>query len=119
MQYILDEKEYKKTVRNIVLLFEAKKSALLKTLEKEMTKAAKSEHFEEAEKQTQIAKDQKIRAEKAEKELKEKPPTQVPSGDRLSDEDLIEIGNRMFSKLSTLDKLYGSNISQEMESRIS
>jgi excinuclease ABC subunit C len=45
----LDEQEYKKTVRNIVLLFEAKKPALLKMLEKEMIKAAKRERFEEAE----------------------------------------------------------------------
>lgn len=46
----LNEIEYKKTVRNIVLLFEAKKSTLLKTLEREMMKSAKAEHFEEAEK---------------------------------------------------------------------
>ncbi len=45
----LDEKEYKKTVRNIVLLFEAKKSKLLTTLEREMMRAARHEHFEEAE----------------------------------------------------------------------
>lgn len=45
----LDEKHYKKTVRNIVLLFQAKKSTLLKTLEKEMMRAAKGERFEEAE----------------------------------------------------------------------
>ncbi|MDO8523701.1 MAG: UvrB/UvrC motif-containing protein [bacterium] len=44
----LDEKEYKKTVRNITLLFEAKKSTLLKTLEREMKKAARRERFEEA-----------------------------------------------------------------------
>ena len=44
----LDEKEYKKTVRNIILLFEAKKSTLLKTLEKEMMKSAKRQAFEEA-----------------------------------------------------------------------
>ncbi|TAK59138.1 hypothetical protein EPO14_00695 [Patescibacteria group bacterium] len=46
----LNEIEYKKTVRNIVLLFEAKKSTLLKTLEREMMKSAKAEDFEEAEK---------------------------------------------------------------------
>lgn len=45
----LDEVEYKKTVRNITLLFEAKKPMLLKTLEREMMKAAKNENFEEAE----------------------------------------------------------------------
>ncbi len=45
----LNETEYKKTVRNIVLLFEAKKSALLRTLEREMMKAARAEAFEEAE----------------------------------------------------------------------
>ncbi len=44
----LDEKEYKKTVRNITLLFEAKKSTLLRTLEREMKKAARDERFEEA-----------------------------------------------------------------------
>ncbi|MBP6945717.1 MAG: UvrB/UvrC motif-containing protein [Candidatus Pacebacteria bacterium] len=46
----LNEDEYKKTVRNIVLLFEAKKSTLLKTLEREMMRSAKAEDFEEAEK---------------------------------------------------------------------
>ena len=44
----LDEKTYKKTVRNIVLLFEAKKKTLLKTLEREMKNAAKEERFEDA-----------------------------------------------------------------------
>lgn len=43
-----DEKTYKKIIRNIVLLFEAKKSTLLKTLEKEMQSAARQERFEEA-----------------------------------------------------------------------
>ncbi len=38
----------KKTVRNIVLLFEGKKTALVRSLEKEMTKAAKEERFEDA-----------------------------------------------------------------------
>lgn len=46
----LDEAEYKKTVRNIVLLFEANKSTLLKTLGREMMRSAKAEEFEEAEK---------------------------------------------------------------------
>ncbi|MBI3573940.1 UvrB/UvrC motif-containing protein [Candidatus Kaiserbacteria bacterium] len=45
----LDEASYKKTVRNIILLFEAKKSTLLLTLEREMKKAARAERFEEAE----------------------------------------------------------------------
>ena len=45
----LDEQVYKKTVRNIVLLFEAKKITLLKTLEREMKKAAREERFEDAE----------------------------------------------------------------------
>jgi excinuclease ABC subunit C len=45
----LNEKAYKKTARNIVLLFEAKKMTLLKTLEREMKKAAREERFEEAE----------------------------------------------------------------------
>ncbi len=44
----LDRAAYKKTVRNIVLLFEARKSMLLKTLEREMLQAAKREDFEEA-----------------------------------------------------------------------
>lgn len=46
----LNEGEYKKVVRNIVLLFEVKKSTLLKTLEREMMRSAKAEDFEEAEK---------------------------------------------------------------------
>src|SRR3989338_1800577 len=45
----LDKKAYAKTVRNLKLLFEAKKLALLKTLEKEMHRAAKDQRFEEAE----------------------------------------------------------------------
>lgn len=44
----LDERSYRKTVRNVVLLFEAKKLTLLKTLEREMKKAAREERFEEA-----------------------------------------------------------------------
>ncbi|MES2135111.1 MAG: hypothetical protein V4449_02635 [Patescibacteria group bacterium] len=44
----LNEVEYKKTVRNIVLLFEVQKSTLLKTLEREMMRSAKAENFEEA-----------------------------------------------------------------------
>ncbi|OGG43183.1 hypothetical protein A2841_01250 [Candidatus Kaiserbacteria bacterium RIFCSPHIGHO2_01_FULL_48_10] len=43
-----NKKEYAKTVRNLKLLFEAKKPALLKTLEREMKVAAKAERFEEA-----------------------------------------------------------------------
>ncbi len=45
---VLDKELYAKTVRHIVLLFEAKKKTLLNTLEKEMNKAAKAERFEEA-----------------------------------------------------------------------
>ncbi|MBV9349585.1 MAG: UvrB/UvrC motif-containing protein, partial [Patescibacteria group bacterium] len=44
----LDEKAYKKTIRNIVLLFEARKKTLLKTLDREMKKAAREQKFEEA-----------------------------------------------------------------------
>lgn len=43
-----DAKKYAITVRNIVLLFSGKKKALIKELEKEMQKAAKAEHFEDA-----------------------------------------------------------------------
>src|SRR3989344_4743931 len=44
----LNAKEYAKTIRHITLLFQAKKSLLLKTLEKEMNRAAKEEQFEDA-----------------------------------------------------------------------
>lgn len=44
----LDEKAYKRSVRNIVLLFEAKKSALLSALERDMKRAAREERFEDA-----------------------------------------------------------------------
>ncbi len=40
--------EYRRTIRHIVLLFQGKKSQLIKTLEKEMRAAAKDERFEEA-----------------------------------------------------------------------
>lgn len=40
---------YKKSIRNIVLLFQGKKKALLKGLERDMKVAAKSEQFEDAE----------------------------------------------------------------------
>ncbi len=43
-----DEEAYKKTVRFIVLLFQAKKKTLLKDLEREMKRAAKEERFEDA-----------------------------------------------------------------------
>ncbi len=44
----LDKIAYAKTVRNVTLLFEARKPALLKTLTREMREAAKAERFEEA-----------------------------------------------------------------------
>jgi len=44
-----DEKAYKKTVRNVRLLFEGKKSVLFKMLEKDMKAAARTENFEKAE----------------------------------------------------------------------
>jgi excinuclease ABC subunit C len=44
----VSEKEYKKTVRHIVLLFEGKKKKLLEQLSIQMRKAAKAEKFEEA-----------------------------------------------------------------------
>ncbi|PIR85000.1 hypothetical protein COU15_03070 [Candidatus Kaiserbacteria bacterium CG10_big_fil_rev_8_21_14_0_10_45_20] len=45
----LDSVRYKKTIRNIRLLFEAKKKTLLATLEREMMRLAKAKKFEEAE----------------------------------------------------------------------
>ncbi len=45
----LSKQEYRKTIRHIRLLFEGKKHRLITELEKEMSKAAKSEKFEEAE----------------------------------------------------------------------
>lgn len=42
------EKEYAKTVRYLTTLFEGKKASLLKSLEKEMSRAAKDERFEDA-----------------------------------------------------------------------
>jgi excinuclease ABC subunit C len=42
--------EYKKTIRNLVLFFEGKKSKLISTLEKEMDEYAKIENFEQAKK---------------------------------------------------------------------
>ncbi len=44
----ISAKEYRKTVRHIVLLFEGKKKQLLKSLAKEMRAAAKEENFEQA-----------------------------------------------------------------------
>ena len=46
----ISKKEYGKTIRYIKLFFEAKKTDLIKTLEKEMKALAKAEKFEEAEK---------------------------------------------------------------------
>ena len=43
-----DVEEYKKTVRYLVLLFEAKKKTLLTTIERDMKRAAKDERFEDA-----------------------------------------------------------------------
>jgi excinuclease ABC subunit C len=43
-----DKEEYKKTVRYLVLLFEAKKKTLLTTIERDMKRAAKDERFEDA-----------------------------------------------------------------------
>ena len=40
--------DYRRVVHHIVLLFSGKKKQLLKTLEREMKRAAKEEHFEEA-----------------------------------------------------------------------
>lgn len=45
---IFDEKEYRKIVKHIVLLFEAQKSKLLKMLEREMNNYSKNEEFEMA-----------------------------------------------------------------------
>lgn len=44
----ITKKEYRATIRHIALLFQGKKAALLKTLEREMIAAAKKEDFEEA-----------------------------------------------------------------------
>ncbi len=44
----LNERAYRKSVRNIMLLFDAKKKSLLRTLEKDMVRAARAERFEEA-----------------------------------------------------------------------
>jgi excinuclease ABC subunit C len=44
----ISESEYQKTIRNICLLFEGKKKALVQGLERDMKKAAKEERFEEA-----------------------------------------------------------------------
>ncbi len=45
---MVDAKEYRRTIRHIVLLFEGKKQQLLKAINKEMRVAAKDERFEEA-----------------------------------------------------------------------
>ena len=44
----ISEKEYRKNIRNIALLFSGKKKELLKTLEREMKRAAREERFEDA-----------------------------------------------------------------------
>jgi excinuclease ABC subunit C len=44
----ISEKDYKKTIRNIVLFFEFKKKELLKNLQKEMKNLAREKKFEEA-----------------------------------------------------------------------
>ncbi|NQV93207.1 GIY-YIG nuclease family protein [Candidatus Kaiserbacteria bacterium] len=46
---VLNEKEYKKTIRHLKLFFEGKKKTLLSQLEKEMKQLAKKEAFEKAE----------------------------------------------------------------------
>ena len=46
----ITKKDYAKTIRNISLFFEAKKTRLVTTLEKEMKALAKEQKFEEAEK---------------------------------------------------------------------
>ena len=48
MPNVTDEKAYAKTVRYITTLFDGKKRSLVKSLEREMTKAAKEERFEDA-----------------------------------------------------------------------
>lgn len=47
---LISKADYRKTIRNIKLFFEAKKPRLLGTLEKEMASLAKKQNFEEAEK---------------------------------------------------------------------
>jgi excinuclease ABC subunit C len=44
------KKEYQKTIRNLVLFFEGKKSQLIKTLEREMNEYANAQEFEKAQK---------------------------------------------------------------------
>ncbi len=44
----ITSKEYKKTIRHIVLFFQGKKNKLISILKKEMTKVAKNEEFETA-----------------------------------------------------------------------
>lgn len=44
-----DGTAYRRTIRHIAYLFEGKKKTLLKELERDMRRAAKAEHFEEAE----------------------------------------------------------------------
>lgn len=44
----VNQREYQKTIRNIALLFEGKKKALIQSLEREMKRAAKEERFEDA-----------------------------------------------------------------------
>ncbi len=46
----ISKKEYKKTIKNIVLFFEGKKGRIVKNLEKEMNIASKKLEFEKAEK---------------------------------------------------------------------
>lgn len=47
---IQSKKEYQKTIRNLVLFFEGKKTQLIKTLEKEMNEYAEKQEFELAKK---------------------------------------------------------------------
>ncbi len=46
----ISRREYMKNIRNVVLMLQGKKVRVLKNVEQEMKAAAKSEHFEEAEK---------------------------------------------------------------------
>jgi excinuclease ABC subunit C len=47
------KKEYNRTIRNLILFFEGKKSELMKTLEKDMKEYAKLQEFEKADKMKQ------------------------------------------------------------------
>lgn len=44
----IDKKEYRKTIKKLILFFEGKKKQLIRQLEREMKKASKEERFEDA-----------------------------------------------------------------------